>query len=262
MLRWRDVLTTPVPEPHGLRHTLPWTLGPVVLMLTVIAVAEITRYLQSDVPQANPTMAEYPVRGIDLSAHNGYVDFEAVRDAGYGFVLLKATEGTDFADRMFLHNYRNAKAAGLAVGAYHFFRFDTGGTMQALNLMAALRGRSLDLPVVIDVEEWSNPGTISTDSICSRLNHMLYHLHRRGYKTMLYTNKHGHRRFVEGRMTHLPLWLCSFSSPEGIDAPGGPVLWQYTHQGEVPGVKGNVDLNVFCGDSLSWIQWLEGNKRP
>lgn len=72
-------------------------------------------------------VSRYEVRGIDISAHNGPIDFERIRNEGIDFVFMKASEGSGFKDVAFFDNYRNARKAGLKVGAYHFFRFDEIG---------------------------------------------------------------------------------------------------------------------------------------
>lgn len=203
----------------------------------------------------SPDPAEYPVRGIDISAHNGVVDFDKVAAVGIKFVILKATEGASFKDRNFTANYRKARQAGLKVGAYHFFRFDVGGYMQALNLMHSLRGRNIDLPVVIDVEEWSNPRDYTTHDILTRLQAMINTLESNGYQVMLYSNKDGFEKFFSRQFAHYPLWLCSFT--EAPDA-GNLRLWQFSHVGRVSGVDGKVDINTFNGSESQWAKWLEG----
>lgn len=201
--------------------------------------------------------SEYPVRGIDISAHNGVVDFQAVRASGMEFVLVKATEGNGFKDSRFVDNVREARRAGLKVGAYHFFRFDASGVTQAINFMHSIRGRKLDLPAVVDLEEWTNPSSVPDDTVAARLDDMLRHLRCNGYDVLIYTNKDGYERFVKGRFSDYPLWLCSFSR---IDESDDWVLWQYSHRGEVSGVDGHVDMNVFRGDSVAWnemcLKWL------
>ena len=73
----------------------------------------------------------YPVAGIDVSKHNGDIDFDEVRDDDYQFVFIKASEGKTYRDDAFDRNYSGAKAAGLKVGAYHFFRKNRSGQEQA-----------------------------------------------------------------------------------------------------------------------------------
>lgn len=196
-----------------------------------------------------PDPTKFPVRGIDVSAHNGEIDFNAVKADGISFVIIKATEGTSFKDRSFASNLLAAKMAGLKVGAYHFFRFDASGYMQALNLANSLRGRQLDLPVAIDIEEWSNPNQQGTDLIRGRLDEMIDYLEQHGFRVMLYSNKNGNSRFIRGRFEGFPLWICSLADePSSFDW----TLWQATHHGKVVGVKGDVDINAFNGSISDW----------
>lgn len=197
---------------------------------------------RADAPRIEPDPHIYPTRGIDVSAHNGDIDFNRVRDDGYSFVLIKATEGTDFQDRNFVDNIRKARQAGLRVGAYHFFRFDTDGNLQALNLLQALRYRYLDFPAIIDVEEWGNPDDGSeTSAIVSRLRQMIERLERHGRDVIIYANKDSYRRFIRGNFDSYPLWLCSFTP---LDPDLDCQIWQYTHSGSVDGISGPVDLNA------------------
>ncbi len=170
------------------------------------------------------------------------------------FVILKATEGATFKDKNFATNYRKARKAGLKVGAYHFFRFDVGGYMQALNLMHSIKGRRLELPVVIDVEEWSNPRDHTTHDILTRLQTMINTLEAHGYHVMLYSNKDGFEKFFSQQFAHYPLWLCSFT---GAPEAGNMRLWQFSHIGRVSGVDGKVDINTFNGSAAAWQQWLD-----
>lgn len=159
-----------------------------------------------------PSVDRYPVRGVDLSAHNGPVDFTALASDSIRFAFLKATEGTSFLDSRFDDNYREATRAGLAVGAYHFFRFDSPGYMQALNFLHALRNRPLDLPVVIDIEEWTNPDDRSLKVIIDELTDLIFTIESQGYEVMLYTNKKGYDKFVHGKLDRYPLWIASLTS--------------------------------------------------
>lgn len=191
----------------------------------------------------------YPIRGIDISAHNGEVDYELVREAGIQFVIIKATEGATFKDRRFVENIRNAREAGLKVGVYHFFRFDTPGYMQSLNLLHSLRGRQVDLPVAIDIEEWTNPAYSTTGVVLGRLTEMIDHLEANGLRVMLYTNKNGHTRFIRNRLESYPLWICSLADePTQTEC----VLWQATHNGRIPGIDHPVDVNAFMGTAAEW----------
>ena len=86
----------------------------------------------------------YPVAGIDVSKHNGKIDFEKVAADDYQFVFIKASEGKTYRDEAFERNYQGARDAGLMVGAYHFFRKNRTGEEQAANLLSVIKGKPRD----------------------------------------------------------------------------------------------------------------------
>ncbi len=218
----------------------------VALAAVAVGIRIVSRRLSGG--GAHPSSIEYPVRGIDVSAHNGEIDFERVAATGeVDFVMLKATEGTNFKDSRFVDNYRKAVRAGLKVGIYHFFRFDTDSELQAINLLHSLRNRRVDFPVVIDIEEWGNPDGLATSKIVASLRSVIEIVEKAGYPVMLYTNKDGYQRFIKGNFDDYPLWICSFTDPP-VD--GRWLMWQYSHRGRVDGIDGNVDLDVFAFDTI------------
>ncbi|MDE7442871.1 MAG: hypothetical protein K2M65_01770, partial [Muribaculaceae bacterium] len=125
--------------------------------------------------------------------------------------------------------------------------------VQAMNLLHSVKSRALDLPLMIDVEEWTNPDDVGTETVLTALADMVNCLQEYGYRVILYTNKAGHRRFLQDRFSDLPLWICSFTDPPTKEPWH---LWQYDHRGSVAGVKGGVDMNVFNGSPDEWAQWL------
>ncbi|MDE6756229.1 MAG: hypothetical protein K2J66_03700 [Muribaculaceae bacterium] len=215
-----------------------------IVAAAVIAVCGfIHAYRQyiANTPAIEPDENLYPVRGIDISAHNGYIDFSRVKSAGYDFAIIKATEGTDFKDAMFVDNLRRARAAGMKVGAYHFFRFDTDGELQAINLLHSLRNRSLDFPVVIDIERFGNPDGHEASMIITRLRTLLSHIKSEGLQVILYSNKDDYDRYLKGNFSGYPIWICSFTEPEpDLDWS----MWQYSHRGKIDGAEGKIDLNT------------------
>lgn len=175
---------------------------------------------------------------------------KAVADAGYKFVMIKASEGTSFRDENFVLNYQKANHAGLKVGAYHFFRFDGDGVEQALNLLRAVGPRPLDLGLIIDVEQQGNPTNVPKDSVTFRLQQMVEFLNMKGHRVMLYSNRDGYEKHLYDDFRGLPLWICSFNE-ENADRDDW-TFWQYDHHGKVPGIRGDVDLNAFCGSSAEF----------
>ncbi len=236
-----------------------WLVSLCLLLLVAVACLIVKFGVFGRSYVVTPDPAQYPVRGVDLSAHNGQVDFESLKLSGVRFVMLKASEGATHQDRRFVENMRNATKSGLKVGAYHFFRFDTPGDLQALNFLNAVRGRHLDFPVVIDVECWGNPSNFNRNEVIAGLTEMVKYLESRGHRVMLYTNKQGYDLFISGTsLASLPLWICSFTDPPVADSIPWH-LWQHSHRGRLDGVSGAVDLNTFNGSRNAFMRFTEHN---
>jgi lysozyme len=204
----------------------------------------------------------YPVAGIDVSKHNGEIDFEKVAADDYQFVFIKASEGKTYQDEAFARNYEGARDAGLKVGAYHFFRKNRTGEEQAANLLNVVKGKEVDLPLVIDLEDdWGNGATVSRQVALERVMEMIGILNDKGYKVMIYTNLDGYNKYYKDLLADNDLWLCSFTSPDLL--PHLPHrIQQFSHEGEVDGIEGDVDLNVFRGSKREWSNYLDQVQQP
>lgn len=190
----------------------------------------------------------YATKGIDIARFAGKVDWEAVADQGYGFVYMKATEGTSYVDPNYAKYYQKAKLAGLRVGAYHFFRFDQSGSDQAQNFLSVALIDTTDMPLVIDVEEYTNYEVNATQAqeVRAVLTEMIAIVESRiGRKVMLYSNKRGYERIIAGFFKDNPIWICDISGarPSLVDGREW-TMWQHTHDARIKGVQGPVDLNV------------------
>lgn len=226
-----------------------------LFLLTLLLLAGAVLWAWHDYKVTPPYIdpERFPVKGVDLSSHNGLIDMEALARDGIDFVFLKASEGVDFHDRSFALNFQKAARAGLKIGAYHFFRFDRDGVDQAKNLMRAVAGRSLPLGIVIDVEDAGNPKDVPRDSILTRLNDMVEYLTLSGVRVTFYSNRDGYEKYLYDTFPGAPLWVCQFTD-NSMNRDW--TFWQYDHHGEVAGVKGDVDLNVFCGSREEWEEKL------
>lgn len=201
------------------------------------------------------TRSDYPVRGIDISHHNGVIDFSAVKADSIDFVFIKATDGVGDLDANFVKNCRSAKAAGLKVGAYHFFRTHRGGRQQAEALLDAISGLELDLPLAIDIEEDSHSRGNAED-VVPRIRTMLHELNEAGYRTILYANYDQFKAYIDGNFSEVDLWLATSREPSYEFDPR--TLWQFSHHGKVSGVSGDVDMNAFIGSSDDFAAWSRG----
>lgn len=203
----------------------------------------------------------FPSRGIDISAHNGDIDFETIATQGIEFVYMKASEGATWRDSRFADNYSKARKAGLNVGVYHFFRFDVPGWRQSVNILRTIEGRPISMPIAIDVEEWGNPPDHTTEEIVANLRSMVELLRQNGREPIIYTNKNGYYRFIHNRFDDVGLWICSFTTPP-VSEPHRWVLWQHSHKGHLKGIQGDVSFDTFNtpskGEMNHWIDSLPG----
>lgn len=216
------------------------------------------------------------VEGIDVSRYQGDVDYDKVRAAGAEFVIVRTGDGKT-EDRTAVTNLRNAKAAGLLVGTYHYFRADRDGQTQAKAVadIVTRSGVTLDLPPALDLEEGSAedlPGGIMDvaedddlplDIVGAEALEHLDHLEREfRMRPMVYTGQAFHWWFSQARpqmaarFGAYPLWTPYYASrvkmPVDRKGNGFPwtkwTIWQYTGKGTIDGVKGKVDRNRFHGD--------------
>lgn len=196
----------------------------------------------------------YRVLGIDISSHNGKVNFEKLKNTDVRFILIKATEGETFKDPKFEENFKQAKENDFYVGAYHFFNFDVDGVAQARNFLNSIQSKQFDMPVVIDVEQHGNTRFYMTSNVIRQLQDMIDELSVNERDVMIYTNKDGYDKFIKDNFEDYPLWLCTFAEPsDSIDWH----IWQYSHWGEVEGIDGDVDLNTFYGNEEDWNEWIK-----
>lgn len=203
-----------------------------------------------------PDGDRYPIRGIDVSHHQGAIDWPEVANDAVVFAYLKATEGGDFRDRMFARNWREARAAGIAVGAYHFFTFCRPGADQASNFLAVVQVEADALPPAVDLEFGGNCGRVPDGATMRReLDAFLSPVEAAyGKPALLYVTP----EFLAAYRAHLPrraLWRRSILRAPDDVAPWR--LWQYHNRGRIDGIDGPVDLNVFAADRAQYERWRE-----
>ena len=114
---------------------------------------------------------KYSVHGIDVSHHQGSIDWEKVKsmkdeEISLDFAFIKATEGHSFLDEKFYLNWKNSKKYGIIRGAYHYFSANIDGLKQANHFIKTVKLKKGDLPPVIDVEEI---GKVSKTKLMSEL---------------------------------------------------------------------------------------------
>lgn len=210
----------------------------------------------SEVPNITQT-AEYEsahagTKGIDVSKHNGNIDWGQVKASGISFAMVRcgyrgSSSGVLVVDPMYQTNMNGAINAGLGVGVYFF--------SQAVNVQEAveeasmvldlLNGYSLSYPVYLDVEKSNGRGdAISPEERTEICRAFLATISNAGYTAGIYSNKLWfENRINTGSLTDYKIWMAQY-----VDIPTYSAtrydMWQYTSKGSVPGVPGNCDMNV------------------
>ena len=189
----------------------------------------------------------YSVDGLDISHHQGEVDWEKV-DRKYQFVFIKATEGNDFIDKRFYENAGKIKNTQRILGAYHFFHFNYGGLEQANNFINTV-GNIIDLPPVVDFEFSGNPKRFDKQKVHNELIICIDILEKYyGHKVIIYTTKDAYINFIENNFNN-PIWYRSIIFPLNRNMEN-VLFWQYHNSAIIEGINEKVDLNVFKGDIL------------
>lgn len=195
-----------------------------------------------------PHPDEYPVRGIDVSGHQGRIDWKKVSAGGIRFVYLKATEGGDFQDPLFRENLQSARDSGLACGAYHFFSLKTPGLVQARNFIHTVPSAQVNLPPAIDLEFWGNSSARPPpDSFQTELRVYVDAIRSAyGREPVIYTSPDFSNIYLKNFEIKQP-WVRDILFSPNFNGTKSWLIWQFSEKGQVPGINGFVDMDVFNG---------------
>lgn len=214
--------------------------------------------------RAIPPSGGRQYRGIDISEFQGEIDFEEVRRSGIEAVYIRVGAG-EYTDEYFAENYERAKAAGLKIGFYHYVtaRSVDEGRRQARFFASLAAGREPDMRLAMDFEYFGSLSVSQINAISEAYLDELTSLTRR--EAVIYSDLSNARNiFSRALAEKYPLWAAQY----GADEPSANGKWrewvgfQYTDEGRVGGIYGNVDRNIFTeGIFLSDSGRIDGEKR-
>lgn len=186
-------------------------------------------------------------RCVDLSEWNGDIDFNKVKKSGVTCVILRAGYGKDDnqEDNKFNEYYRQAKNAGLNVGAYWYSYATTidAAKAEVRNCMKTIRGKEFDLPVFLDVEEYRQavlPRRTLTDIIstfCDGIKGYGFDVGMYSAKSMLVDSA-----YPDELASKYLIWMAAPNNSYN-ELPAFVDIHQYSWNGKVDGIRGDVDLN-------------------
>jgi lysozyme len=210
----------------------------------------------------NPSYARYPVRGIDVSHHQGKIDWNVVKNNGLHFVFIKATEGADHKDTRFQYNWNQAYQAGFVRGAYHFFTFSKTGMEQAQNFIDTVPNEPDTLPPVIDLELGGNSKIQPDPSTLMRELNAYIEMIENHYqrKPILYTTYEFYDYYLRNQNLPYSIWIRDIFWTPRLSDNKAWLFWQYSNRGRIPGIRGFADLDVFNGNAEEFANLLQSKR--
>ena len=188
--------------------------------------------------------------GIDVSRYQGSIDWEKVAsDKNIKFVYIKASEGATISPKHYHLNIVEIRKAGIPVGAYHFFHPGVPAELQFKNFTKQVKKEDQDLVPLIDVEKANKVAQKAVADSVKKFADMLEKHY--GCRPMIYTGNLFYNDYLSHRFSDYPLFIARYSAAKPVLKDGAKwVLWQFTENGKVDGIKDKVDMNRFnkgCG---------------
>ncbi|MBR2724603.1 MAG: glycoside hydrolase family 25 protein [Ruminococcus sp.] len=191
------------------------------------------------------------IKCLDVSEWQGTIDWKKVVSAGYSYAILRAGFGRSDTqkDKDFEKNYTNAKAAGVKLGAYWYsYAVDKADAIkEAKACLSVIKGKSFELPVFYDMED-SSMSKLGKAKLTEIAKAFCDALINGGVRAGVYSNPNWFNNYLDyNELRKLyPIWLAQYYKEPQYDCD----VWQYTSEGKVAGIVGNVDLNVIINEGI------------
>ena len=194
------------------------------------------------------------IRGIDVSAWQGAIDWDTVANYGMDFAILRITEAGNVIDSCFEKNYSGCQKHNIPTGAYKYSYAMTVAEIQseARKVVKVLNGRKLQYPVWLDLE-WNNQRSLGAEQIHKLAEAFEKIITAAGYKFGIYCNVDWYLNVICSHLKKYDFWIACY--PESDNGtlqerlrPDFGVGWQYSSKAKIPGISGTVDRNVFYKD--------------
>ena len=188
--------------------------------------------------------------GLDVSEYQGKIRWTYVdtleQKYPLHFVFIRATVGKDRKDRQFNKNWLGAKENKMIRGAYHYYRPNENSMEQAELFIKTVTLQKGDLPPVLDIEKL--PKNQSIENLKLGLKRWLNAIESHyGVKPIIYTGERYYDDFLKEEFSDYLFWIANYNFYREEIAEDW-LFWQFTEKASVPGIKGNVDINIYNGD--------------
>ncbi|MFB9052412.1 GH25 family lysozyme [Formosa undariae] len=188
--------------------------------------------------------------GIDLSHYQGQIDWNQVNyindSIPIAFIIIRATMGIDGLDSTFITRWETIKSKEVVRGAYHYYRPNQHSLSQAKQFKSHVTLNPGDLPPILDIENLSTIQSVENLKIGIKKWLVDVELHY-GVTPIIYTGDHFYRKHLNTpEFDKYPIWIANYGNyAEPFTQPWS--IWQFTERGQVEGVEGFIDLNIFKG---------------
>lgn len=193
------------------------------------------------------------LKGIDVSSYQGNPDWAKVSNSGVKFAILRIHQKSG-VDTSFEHNYKGCKSNGILIGGYKYSYALTPAQAidEAEDVLSVLCGRGLDFPVFYDLE-WKQQRRLGKQAIENIAVSFLTRIKKAGYKVGIYCNLDWYNNVLTDALKQYDCWIARYPASDNGSVqerlrPNAGVGWQYSSKGKVPGISGNVDMDVFYKD--------------
>ncbi|HRM45559.1 MAG TPA: glycoside hydrolase family 25 protein [Flavobacterium sp.] len=195
--------------------------------------------------------------GIDVSEYQGEISWSYVdtleNKHPLHYVFIRATVGKDRKDRKFEKNWLGAKENKMIRGAYHYYRPNENSLEQAELFIKTVTLQKGDLPPVLDIEKL--PKNQSIANLKLGLKRWLHAVESHyGVKPIIYSGESYYEDFLKEEFGDYLFWIANYNFYREEIAEDW-LFWQFTEKASVPGIKGNVDVNIYNGD-LQQLQFI------
>lgn len=214
-----------------------------LFQLTILSIALLSI---ASCEKETKRMKGFAVHGIDVSHYQNQINWDTVAEQNINFVFIKASEGESIQDSLFQKNWNSLKKFDIKKGAYHFFRPGTDVKNQFANFKQIVKLEQGDLPPVLDIEV--NDGVSKLDLVQNAKSWLSLCEEEYKIKPIIYTNLNFYKSTLAGYFDDYPLWIARYSNEKPILNYGNSwTFWQYGNRGQIRGIDGDVDFNVFNG---------------
>lgn len=207
----------------------------------------------------------YEIHGIDISRYQGQINWDRLRSNALidgcplRFIIIKATEGSTKVDPNFADNFYLAREYGFIRGAYHFWSNKSSARAQAYFFLKKAHLENGDLPPVLDIEH--KPADKSVEDFQTDVLAWLHIVEDKYHvKPIIYTYHNFKEKYLSAPVfDDYPYWIAHYYVDK-VEYRGKWKFWQHTDTGVLPGIKGNVDLNIYNGSYYDLMQLTIGHE--